>query len=82
MRDSAASIDLQGKRVTGTSGSQYGYDFLIIAIGSETAYFGIPGMEELAYGMKTAQESAELKRHLHEVFEQHPLPEASAQSLQ
>jgi NADH dehydrogenase len=70
MRDSAASIDLQGKRVTGTSGSQYGYDFLIIAIGSETAYFGIPGMEELAYGMKTAQESAELKRHLHEVFEQ------------
>lgn len=70
MKDAVIAINLAAKNATGASGALYTYDSLVLAIGSETAYFGIPGMKELAFGMKTAQESAKLKRHLHDVFEQ------------
>lgn len=69
VKDMVDGVDLHHRIVRGTSGSHYGYDYLVIAIGSETAYFGIPGMQELSYGMKSAQEAVKLKNHLHEVFE-------------
>lgn len=41
------------------------YDKLILALGSVTNYFGIPGLEENSYGIKSIHEAEELKRHLH-----------------
>lgn len=67
--DRVSGVDMQYKTVRGTSGFNYRYDSLVIAVGAETAYFTIPGMQELSYGMKSVHEALELKRHLHEVFE-------------
>ena len=53
----------------GSSGSRYAYDFCVLALGSETNYFGIPGLEKLSYGFKSITETLHLKRHLHEMFE-------------
>ncbi len=68
VKDVVNGVDLAHRVVRGESGAHYGYDYLVLAVGSETAYFGIPGMQELSYGMKSAHEALELKRHLHEVF--------------
>lgn len=68
VKDAVASIDLVAKTANGTSGSQYRYDSLILAVGSETTYFGIKGVQEHAYGIKTVDEALRLKRHINDVF--------------
>jgi NADH dehydrogenase len=50
------------------------YDGLVLALGVVTNYFGIPGLAEYSYGIKSVAEAEELKRHLHKqiVDEQKP----------
>ena len=69
VEDSVSRIDLAGRRVVGISGSEYPFDFLVLALGSETGYFNIPGLQELSYGFKSIEEALKLKRHLHKIFE-------------
>ena len=66
--DEIVSIDTDSHRVIGKSGSDYVYDELVLALGSETAHFNIPGLRELSYGFKSIQEALRLKQHLHEMF--------------
>lgn len=80
VRDTAVSIDLATKTVTGQSGSHYRYDTLILALGSETSFFGIPGVQACAYGMKTMDEAARLKRRLDDVFSACPVRSTHEQS--
>lgn len=65
VQDTVESINPHG-HVTGRSGSVYRYDQLVLATGSVTAYFGIRGVQQYAYGAKTIQEALRFKRHLHE----------------
>lgn len=80
LRDRATAVDLKMKTVTGESGSQYRYSALMLALGSETSFFGIPGVATCAYGMKTMDEAARLKRHLDEVFSACPIRSADERS--
>lgn len=41
------------------------YDKIIFSLGVVTNYFGIPGLAEYSYGIKSLPEVEELKRHLH-----------------
>ena len=41
------------------------YDYLVLALGVVTNFFGIPGLEENAYGIKSIPDAERLKRHLH-----------------
>lgn len=68
IEDLISAADLKGRRLSGASGSKYAYDFLILALGSETAYFDIPGLSQLSFGFKSITESLRLKRHLHEMM--------------
>lgn len=68
VKDSVTAVDLATKTATGESGSRYVYDSLILAVGSETSYFGIKGVEQHSYGIKTIDEALRLKRHIHEIF--------------
>lgn len=69
LQDSIIGMDLGARRLEGFSGAHYSYDFLVLALGSETAYFDIPGLRELSFGFKSINEALRLKRHLHELFE-------------
>ncbi len=69
VKDAISAVNLPEKTAMGTSGSRYQYDSLILAVGSETSYFGIKGIEEHAYGIKTVDEALRLKRHINEVFQ-------------
>jgi NADH dehydrogenase len=66
--DPVVKIDKASKTVTGTSGTVYTYGKLILALGSVTTYFGIPGLDNYAYGIKSQDEISRLKQHLLEQF--------------
>lgn len=68
IEDKIINIDLSNKILTGESGSNYTYDFLVLALGSESAYFDIPGLKEHSFGFKSITEALGLKNHLHAVF--------------
>lgn len=42
------------------------YDILILALGVQTNYFGIKGLKEFSYGIKSVEDAEELKHHLHQ----------------
>ena len=64
----ARRIDLQN-RVIETDGEAISYDYLILAAGSITHSFGIPGVESHAYFLKTLEEATALKNHIICCFE-------------
>jgi len=70
VKDAVVSIDPKQKKATGASGSVFAYDELVLAVGCESSYFGIKGVEENAFSINTVDEALELRRHIHELFEQ------------
>ncbi len=64
----ARRIDLQN-RIIETDGKSISYDYLILATGSTTYSFGLPGVEENAYCLKTLEEAVALKNHIICCFE-------------
>lgn len=72
--DSAESIDYDKQKLKTKSGKEIEYNVIVLALGMVTNYFGIPGLKELSYGIKTIEEAEELKKHLHKhiVKKKHP----------
>ena len=70
----AEAVDLARRRVSVTHGSerhphQLPYDHLVIALGSVTNFFDLPGLEERALTMKTLGDAIELRNRLIENLE-------------
>lgn len=61
----AVKLNREHKTIETLDGSKISYDILIIGLGAVTNYFGIEGMEEYSYGIKSIKEAEELKAHLH-----------------
>ncbi|MBI5959910.1 MAG: NAD(P)/FAD-dependent oxidoreductase, partial [Chloroflexi bacterium] len=49
--------------------SQLSYDYLIVAAGSQTHYFGMEQVEQHAFGLKTLADAVVLRNHLLKCFE-------------
>ena len=64
--DNIASINKPKQTLTGQTGKVYTYKTLILALGSVTTYFGIEGLDQYAYGIKSYEEIRELKDHIHQ----------------
>lgn len=65
-RGEATAIDRKAKTVATKDGQTYAYDTLVLALGVVTNYFGIPGMDQHSYSIKTQAEVARFKKHLHD----------------
>jgi NADH dehydrogenase len=61
----AVTLDRQAKTIATKDGQSYEFDTLILALGVVTNYFGIKGMEENSYSIKSQAEAARFKQHLH-----------------
>ncbi len=72
--DKIVSIDTDKKEIIGISGIAYTADFLVLALGSQTAYFDLPGLSELSFGFKSVGEAVRLKKHIHDLFIAHEHP--------
>src|SRR5258708_1865254 len=68
IHDSAEKLDRSQKMVMSGGGKTDPYDVLIVALGSVTNFFGIKGLSEYAYGIKSLDEARKLRRHMHKLM--------------
>lgn len=62
----AKTLDRKAKTVTTAKGEKYEFDTLILALGVITNYFGVPGLAKYSYSIKSGEEVARFKEHLHQ----------------
>ncbi len=62
----AKTLDRKAKTITTKEGEQYSFDTLILALGVVTNYFGVPGLAEYSYSIKSGEQVARFKEHLHQ----------------
>jgi NADH dehydrogenase len=67
-RDAARRIDLEARRIELNSGS-LDYDALVIALGSCTDYFGVPGAAENTWDFKSLENAVVFREHVLDVLE-------------
>src|SRR3954447_1891254 len=60
------SFSVNNKEVKLSDGSSLSYDALVVALGSKTAYFGIPGLEENSMVLKSADDANQIHQHIEE----------------
>lgn len=61
-------LDRQKKLVATSEGQSYPYDILVLALGVVTNYFGIEGLEEFSFGIKSWEQIQDFKHHLHSLL--------------
>ncbi|MDB5162975.1 MAG: hypothetical protein JWN28_582 [Candidatus Saccharibacteria bacterium] len=64
VQDKITSFDPKRHLIAGKK--DYHYDKLILALGSVTTYFGIEGMKEHSYGMKSLDQIKNFHEHIHD----------------
>lgn len=65
----ATQLNRAGHTVTTADGQVLSYEILILAVGVVTNYFGIEGLEEHSYGIKSWEQIQRLKHHIHQQLE-------------
>ena len=51
-----------------SSQEEYNYDYLVLGVGSEPAYFNIPGMEEHAFTLWSLEDAKNINDHIRNMF--------------
>lgn len=64
IKDIVESLDVKTQIVKLKNEKEIKYDYLIIALGSEAAYFHIPGLEENAVSLKTLSDAVSIKNKI------------------
>ncbi|HLW38480.1 MAG TPA: NAD(P)/FAD-dependent oxidoreductase, partial [Candidatus Eremiobacteraceae bacterium] len=57
------------QRVVTTADQHLRYDHLVLALGSSTNHFGLPGVAQTAFGFKTLQDAIRIRNHVIQMFE-------------
>ena len=66
--DAISKIDYEAQTLQGEL-AVYSYDYLVVATGSQPAFFGIPGAAEYTYKLWSYNDAMRLKAHTTKVFE-------------
>lgn len=67
VKDEIKGIDFEKMKVTSAS-TEFDYDYLVIAAGSEPNYYGIPGMAEHSYSLWSFDDAVRIREHIKDVF--------------
>ncbi len=62
--DRITSLDLKKQKVTGDAKVSYNYDYLVIALGSQTNFFNLKGIRQNSFQLKTLADAQKLKSHI------------------
>jgi NADH dehydrogenase len=68
-QDEVVGVDFEARQVK-TAGRNYPYDYLVLASGSRTTYFGTPGAEEHAMNVKGLGDALRVRHHVIDRFEE------------
>jgi NADH dehydrogenase len=71
----AQTLDRKAKTVTTSDNRVFEYDTLVIGLGVVTNYFGIEGLAEFSYSIKSQSEVERFKAHLHKQLEDERRPD-------
>ncbi len=69
LRATVTGVDFGTRMVETAEGPPLPYDHLILAIGAITADFGVPGVDEHTFGLKSAAEAMQIRSHVLHNFE-------------
>lgn len=59
-----SSFSVENKEVKLSDGSTLSYDALVVSLGSQTGYFGIPGLEENSMVLKSVDDANQINKHI------------------
>ncbi len=68
IKSTVSKIDTSNNKVILSSDQEVNYDYLISCLGSQSAYFGIEGLEEHSLPLKTLNEAMQIKMKLNTTF--------------
>lgn len=63
-------VDLENRKVVTRGGQLFDFEYCVIALGAETDNFGIPGVSEYAYMMKTIDDGVAINQKLNSLFKE------------
>ncbi|MGF1471416.1 MAG: NAD(P)/FAD-dependent oxidoreductase [Rubrobacteraceae bacterium] len=69
-RAKITKVDPEKKVVVSSKGIEFPYDQLILSVGGQPNYFGIPGVEEHAFSVKSVQDAEHIRDQVIERFEE------------
>ncbi len=75
VQDEATSLDRKSRVLSLKSGKFVEYDTIVLGLGVVTNYFGIPGMAEHSFSIKSNEEIKRFKEHIHKQLSQDHRPE-------
>ena len=75
IQGTAETIDRKAQTLTLAEGEVLNYDIVILGLGVVTNYFGIPGMEDFSYSIKSFDAIKRFKEHLHNQIEDERRPD-------
>ncbi|MDO8598836.1 MAG: NAD(P)/FAD-dependent oxidoreductase [bacterium] len=67
--DEVVAIDRLTRKLRLRGGDTIAYDALVLAVGSETAYYGIPGLKEHAIPLKSVRDALRIRRRVLECMD-------------
>jgi NADH:ubiquinone reductase (H+-translocating) len=67
--EEVTGVDFEAREVK-TNGGAFSYDYLILAPGSRTAFFGAPGAERYAMDVKGLRDALRVRNHIIDRFEE------------
>lgn len=79
LMDEVVGLELEARRALGRSGQPYEYDYLVVAVGARTSYFGHPEWEANTLGLKTLADAQAIRRQVLSNLELAELELAEAQ---
>ncbi|KAB2951184.1 NAD(P)/FAD-dependent oxidoreductase [Heliorestis acidaminivorans] len=68
VQDEVCEIQTAEKRVLLKSGKTLLYDYLVVALGFEPATFGIPGLKEHSFSIRSINEARKIREHIQCTF--------------
>lgn len=69
LKDEVLDVDARRRRVSLRKNGWIKYDFLVVALGSETNYFGIQGLKENCFPLKNVRDALAINCHLDQFFQ-------------
>ena len=69
LQAAVVDVDVGARQVVTVDGAPIDYDHLVLAVGAVTADFGVPGVAEHAFGLKSAAEAMTIRNHVLRSFE-------------
>lgn len=64
VKGTAERIDLAGHRIRFTDGGELGYSKLIVCVGSDPEFFGIPGLQEHSFTLRSLNSARTIHEHI------------------